>query len=94
MAGPAIPSQDSLVEMQKSAVPNSAALPAKQYPLLTAILILFPFNFAQLLKEGICNPANCTCTSVSPGLPPPPSVYMMTGRFCFSAVSQILSSFL
>ena len=35
-----------------------------------------------------------TWTSVSPGLPPPPSVYITTGKFCFSAVSQILSNFL
>ena len=74
IAGPAIPIHDFSVAILKSAVPNNAALPAKQYPLLTAILIEDPVRLAHLENVGTFNPAICVLTSTSPGLPPPPSV--------------------
>ena len=63
-----------------SAQPNSAALPAKQKPLFTAMRGTRPLNAAQRANEGTSSPAICVVTSVSPGRPPPPSVYMITGN--------------
>ena len=94
MAGPAMPIQESRVAILKSAHPNRAAFPAKQKPLFIAIRGTLPANLAQLVNERTLSPAMCVVTSVSPGLPPPPSVYMITGRANRSAKSHILSNFL
>ena len=91
--GPAIPIQDSSVAILKSAHPNKAALPAKQYPFVIAI-----FNghssAAQISKVSKSSQELFIFTSVSPGLPPPPSVNIMTGIFSRVAFFMILSIFL
>ena len=74
IAGPAIPIQEFFVAILISALPKRAALPAKQNPLFIAILKHLPYKLAQSAKEGTCKPATDVVTSVSPGLPPPPSV--------------------
>ena len=53
MAGPAIPIFEPLVAILISLEPYKAAFPAKQYPLVIAILRQVPFKDAQFAKLGI-----------------------------------------
>ena len=57
MAGPAIPIFDPLVAILISLEPYKAAFPAKQYPLVIAILRQVPLKDAQFAKLGTWRPA-------------------------------------
>ncbi len=88
IAGPPMPSAESLVAMITSQQPRMAALPAKQRPELTPTSGTDPDSRPQNSKPRVKPPP-----SVSPGRPPPPSVKNTTGRRHFSASSLIRSSF-